>query len=199
MNKLALALLCIGLAACDPLEPTTPQAPELEEDREDLAPPAIEPGNNLTQPSSKPTAPVDVRYTVNPQGEQLEILLAITSSDPGAPLYISLLDASGETLVERQVVDMSPHKEGRAGTHRFLIDTNGHRERWVSVEVEADMEMGRLTRNLAIPVESMRPRRAMQSLQKTAPQEQLLSTDVTRVEEAGEAVLSLPADEINLR
>lgn len=38
MIRLCLAVLCAGLLACDPLEPTTPQAPDAEEEVEGTAP-----------------------------------------------------------------------------------------------------------------------------------------------------------------
>lgn len=185
MNRLWLTLLCLGVAACDPLEPTSPQAPELDDRQEEIAPPAI-------SRHSKPTAPVELRSYVTQRGDLLEIQLSVSTSDPDAPIYVSLMDMDGATLVEPQLLITEAHRGGRVGGHRFLIGRDG--DGWVQVLVEVDSELGSLSRSLAVELEAENNSR---SVQKAADSD--LQMPAAARDEVGEVLIALPAGELNLR
>lgn len=183
MKRLFPIVFCLGLVACDPLEPTSPQAPE----EDGVEPQALA--------AAKPTAPVDLSYWLHQRDGGIELELVVRSSHPDAPVHASLQDGDGLLLVQSQPVSMTPRGKGREGELRFFLSEDSY-ARGLLLQVDIELEDGSLSRSLLIAASDsshLQGRTFSKALRLLPEQE------VAVMDEAGEAVISLPADELGQR
>lgn len=208
-----LPLIALGLMACEPPEPTDPTVNPSNNkgeseaiDGEAIDSEAIE--NEATEhelielpAQAKPSAPVTVEYEVvgTPAvGEPTEIELSFASGEVDAAVSVSyrIENSAGLSFVEaprdNMPVQMQRANGGSRGLHRLRIRPLSEGRQFLNVLTEIETEAGRLSKSTSIPIDV-----AAHGAQLQLQNKQVRETPGTepQVDSAGEAVISMPAQE----
>lgn len=190
--RVLFPLLALGLLACQPPEPTDPTVGA-----------AVARGEGRVPGTSqrKPSAPVTVDYEVigTPSvGRPMEIQLSFSSSQADPPVYASyrVPEPAALSFVElpwdKMPVDMRRANGGSSGVQRLRLTPHREGRIYLNVVTEIETEMGSLSKSTSIPIDVSGPGEQIKSNQDRELPEPGVEVEV---DSAGEAIISLPAEQ----